>query len=603
MIGGLLGGSLAVLFSVDTLRMRRRARALGVLSLSDEPVSATHVFLVRPGVVVDEATKRAASAYARRHGLSVLDLVPQRMASWRAVVLLSTTDPATYRADRIAAGATACDAILVDADVLARAREGGDFRSAPENVVDFLVTARVLKRYATTASDLAVAPALDSPGIPLHERRRLLRMLFTDLVTPVLAAEWALLAAAIVASPVAGLAALGIFQTQALAGTFGTPLAPKDRVLYAALRIAVDAASTLGPSAPPPAPRVTSESLRSTYAELLAKGSTTHFEPARNDCPICGSDALRALFTIGDRHQHKPGSFTLSRCAGCGHVFQNPRLSIDGLSFYYRDFYDGLGQDKLEYVFASGPARYLARAQMVASLGTPRRWLDVGAGQGHFCNVARDVLPDTKFDGLDLNDAILGAERRGWVNRGIRGLFPDVAPTLVTADERYDVVSMSHYLEHTLDPRAEIGAAAKVLTDGGLFLIEVPNPDSAFAKLLGRHWMPWFQPQHLHLLNRENLERLLREAGFEPVAWDDGAAHQASDFFYVVLLALEGAAPSSDVPWLAPAGAATRVGRRTAWALAAPALAAAWTLDHVLARFASKRPSWSNAFRVVARKR
>jgi hypothetical protein len=54
---------------------------------------------------------------------------------------------------------------------------------------------------------------------------------------------------------------------------------------------------------------------------------------------------------VGDLLQQKPGTFTLDRCGGCGHIFQNPPVNAEGLSFYYRDFYDGLSAEKVEWGF------------------------------------------------------------------------------------------------------------------------------------------------------------------------------------------------------------------------------------------------------------
>src|SRR5205823_1793024 len=240
-------------------------------------------------------------------------------------------------------------------------------------------------------------------------------------------------------------------------------------------------ASTLGPAAAA-SPRVTAAELRPVYDALLARGTEPFFEPRRDDCPLCHGKDLAKIGDFPDHYQRKPGRFVLSRCRGCGHVFQNPRLSIEGLSFYYRDFYDGLGEELTQTVFANEMTEYRARAQLVASFSTPRRWLDVGAGHGHFCCFARELLPETRFEGLDFSESIEHAVRRRWVDRGIRGLFPEVAPKLAAGGERYDVVSMSHYLEHTLDPAAEIDAAARVLAAGGLLFIEVPDPESRLGR-------------------------------------------------------------------------------------------------------------------------
>jgi SAM-dependent methyltransferase len=598
MIGwAIVGSLLAALWALDGLRLRGHARALRVLGPSDEAVSPEHVFLVRPGVELDEATKRAASAHARQNGLEVLDLVAPDIATWRALVLASTIDPATYRADRVATGTSAGDAILVHEGVLSRS---GAPR-APADAVAFADAIRLLKRYAVTQTDLAVAPGLRSPGVSLRERRRLLRERHSDLVVPVLALQLALLGLAIAFAPLFGLAALLSYHAQVFVVTLGTPLAPRDRFASLLARVLVDAASTFGPAAPAPAHVATSDELRPAYQALLASGTARFFEPAREDCPMCGGRELSKAFELGDRYQFKPGRFALSRCEACRHVFQNPRLSVEGLDFYYKDFYDGLGGELVETIFASDPKTYRARAQMVAAVAKPGRWLDVGAGHGHFCCVARELLPSTKFDGLDLSESIDDAVKRRWVDRGIRGLFPEVAPDLAEEQERYDVVSMSHYLEHTLDPRAEIAAAARVLPKDGLLFIEVPDPECRLGRIFGKYWMPWFQPQHLHFVSVTNLERLLRENAFEPIAWHRGEAHQAVDFTFFVYTTLERIAPPADLPWRPKRGFAARAWRMMVRWAGVPALALGWMLDRLLGPLL-RREGWSNTYRVLARR-
>ena len=167
--------------------------------------------------------------------------------------------------------------------------------------------------------------------------------------------------------------------------------------------------------------------------------------------------------------------------------------------------------------------------------------------------------------------------------------------------ERYDVVSMSHYLEHTLDPAAEIDAAARVLESHGLLFIEVPDPESRLGRIMGRVWLPWFQPQHLSFLTVKNIEQLLTERSFEPVVWHRGQAHQPAEFTYFTLLALNRLALSGDVPWRPETGFVTGAWRRVVWSLALPLIGLAWVLDHALAPV-FRREGWSNTYRVLARR-
>ena len=212
-----------------------------------------------------------------------------------------------------------------------------------------------------------------------------------------------------------------------------------------------------------------------------------------------------------DLLQFKPGEFELDGCGACGHVFQNPRLSLEGLDFYYRDFYDGMGGEQLEFVFSSDDTSYRGRADMVAAHARRR-----SAGSTSAAATATSAssppgcCPTPPSTASTCRDGIVEAERRRWIDRGYVGLFPDLAADLQGA---YDVVSMHHYLEHTRDPAAELDAAATVLESGGHLLIEVPDPECRSARLLGWLWGPWFQPQHQHFVSVANLTVDARRPG------------------------------------------------------------------------------------------
>ncbi|MFG2860317.1 class I SAM-dependent methyltransferase [Streptomyces sioyaensis] len=339
--------------------------------------------------------------------------------------------------------------------------------------------------------------------------------------------------------------------------------------------------------------------LRSRYQDDLAHGPARFFQPRRTDCPWCGAARLKVRLKTRDLLQGKPGRFVLEQCQDCRHVFQNPQLNAEGLEFYYRDFYDGLGEENLAALFRGHDARYPLRAQAVLPHAEPDTWLDVGTGQGHFCDAARAVLPHTVFDGLDISAGVETAQQRGWVQRGYRGNFVELAGELAA---QYDVVSMFHYLEHSTDPEAELIAAHRALRPGGHLLIEVPDPQCRFGRLLGRWWLPWLQPQHLHFIPVGNLRERLTELGFTVVAEEHAEPHDPVDLLAAAWLALSSVAPRKDEPWYAEApGRASRVLRATVLAAGVPLLVLGWLLDRLITPGTRRRPGFSNAYRVLAR--
>ncbi|MEU6127095.1 class I SAM-dependent methyltransferase [Streptomyces sp. NPDC047123] len=340
---------------------------------------------------------------------------------------------------------------------------------------------------------------------------------------------------------------------------------------------------------------------RPAYLAELAQGTERFHEPRRTDCPWCGSERLRVRLRTTDLVQHKPGRFTLERCGDCGHSFQNPRLTREGLDFYARDLPagpDGRGGTTAD-PGGPGTRRRLSRAHAMRAFDEPECWLDVETGAAHFAALAKQVLPYTAFDGLDAGDGVTEGVRRGHIEEGHRGTLTELADSLAG---RYDALSMFHYLQHRPDPRAELRAAKAVLRPGGHLMIETPDPESRYARLLGKWWAPHVQPRHLHLLPLANLRAELTELGFTVVAVERRAPHVPADLSGALALFLDCHAPGADVPWRAkPASPLQlRLRRAACWA-SVPLIAAARTLDRGLARLLT-RTGFSNTYRVIARR-
>jgi len=340
---------------------------------------------------------------------------------------------------------------------------------------------------------------------------------------------------------------------------------------------------------------------RAWYDEAMpAAGSAGFLEPRRDTCPWCSSPALRVRLRSRDLIQRKPGTFTVEQCLSCGHAFQNPRLTLAGLDYYYRDFYDGLGAEVAENVFALGAEDNRKRARAVREHVQPENWLDVGTGHGHFPYYAAEILPDTVFDGLDLSAGGEEAVRHGRIRTGHRGLFPELAPSIAGA---YDVVSMHHYLEHTREPRAELDALALVVRPGGYAEIEMPDVSARMGRALGSWWVPWFQPQHQHFPPVSNLLGALTERGFRTVSVQRYAAHSPVDLTWATIFAITKLAPDPRSPWRPEQRAAWRRRRHElAWSRVFPrAVKVSHGLDVAIGTVLARLDA-GNAYRVIARK-
>ncbi|MGQ0843262.1 MAG: class I SAM-dependent methyltransferase [Sporichthyaceae bacterium] len=338
---------------------------------------------------------------------------------------------------------------------------------------------------------------------------------------------------------------------------------------------------------------------REWYTKALEGGLDSFFEPRQSSCPWCRSTDLKQRLRSRELIQLKPGEFTIDQCRRCGHAFQNPRLNLAGLDFYYRDFYDGLGADIAEAMFAMGGEANRIRARSVSAHTNPESWLDVGTGHGHFPLHAKEVLPDTVFDGLDLSAGVTQAQELGRIRVGHRGLFPELAPSM----PQYDVVSMHHYLEHTRDPREELDALAAVVKPGGYAEIEMPDVFSAYGRALRSWWVPWFPPQHQHFLPTANLLSALRERDFTTVSVQRGESHSPVDLTFALIFLTTKLAPDPRRPWAPPQPDGWRRKRHElAWTKVFPPLSRIVSKGDVALGKVLSRLDQTNTYRIVARK-
>ena len=595
--------ALAAVHVVEAIELRRRRRRLAELAdVTLVSVAGKAELVVAAGAVVDDTTVAAVSRELEVGDAQVVDLVPGDLPADRMLRLLRRVDPGRLGADPFYTPGGAHEAVAVHHSVASR-MDPPVAVSLDELDRGHLVRWTVeAQRHAPTAATLRLAPDLQAASSTPEARWRELEEVTASAMpygslAPILlgleTAHLALMTAGLLVAPAAALAALATWSAQPAVVTGAGP---------ALGRLPRAWADNL---------RTVAAGYRATRARVAARAATPVppapalddlFEPVRTTCAWCDADRLVARLDIGDLLQHKPGSFHLDECLACGHVFQNPALTPEGLDYYYEDAYDGVGKELAEASFAALGAIYRNRVETLARFTEPRAWLDVGTGHAHFCLAARERWPDAVFDGLDMSDTVEEAQRRGRIDTAYRGYFPDLADGLPRS---YDVVSMHHYLEHTREPRRELAAAAKVVEPGGYLMIEVPDPASPWSRRLGRFWWQWGQPQHQHFVTCDGMVEALEDVGFNVLSIERGPATMGGELFNSIGLVLQELARSPHLPWLAAPSLGHRVKRLALFTAAVPAMAVTKVADEVkdgrLRRPCSTTAG--NAYRLVAQRR
>lgn len=144
------------------------------------------------------------------------------------------------------------------------------------------------------------------------------------------------------------------------------------------------------------------------------------------------------------------------------------------------------------------------------------RLLDVGCGHG--VNAALLAQQGWQVYGLDLSQTAVAHARQLLGERVETG---DLL-TVKYGARAFDVVLMSHSLEHMYHLSAVLAEARRILDEEGLLVIAVPNADSLEARLFGRWWVNWDPPRHLYHFTRTTLRRLLERAGFRVIRGQTG---------------------------------------------------------------------------------
>ena len=197
----------------------------------------------------------------------------------------------------------------------------------------------------------------------------------------------------------------------------------------------------------------------------------------------------------------------LVRCRRCGLQYLDPRVRRDLVLQAYEEGTDETFVSQAEAREASF-APYLPIIEKLR--GGVGRVLDVGTAGGSFLAVA-------KRRGWE----VLGCEPNRWLCRWAREHYGiDVRPGTVAdlglAGGSMDVVTLWDVLEHTPDPVATLRECRRVLTDGGILVVNVPDSDSLVARLMGRRWV-FLLSVHLYYFTSSSLERMLRSTGFTPI--------------------------------------------------------------------------------------
>lgn len=281
---------------------------------------------------------------------------------------------------------------------------------------------------------------------------------------------------------------------------------------------------------------------------------------AVSNCPACAcSRQNKKTFARHDNEGAIPDLWIMHQCPDCHSVWLDPRPDSISLPKAYDDYYThhaefsdvplrgsrgllwrlihgylnqrfGMNRhpsSKFGYLFFSliEPWRlkldFFGRHLPRINIRKKNRLLDIGCGNGGFLTRATEMGWQVK--GCEIDPKAVVACKSIGLN-----VIQGDAYSADLANESFDVITMSHVIEHVYEQANLLKRAHDLLSPGGWLWLACPNPQSVGFKLFGATWHALHPPFHLCIPSQTILENWLKESGFSDIKFMRRGAHVRS---------------------------------------------------------------------------
>jgi 2-polyprenyl-3-methyl-5-hydroxy-6-metoxy-1,4-benzoquinol methylase len=218
-------------------------------------------------------------------------------------------------------------------------------------------------------------------------------------------------------------------------------------------------------------------------------------------CPVCGG--------VGSEPFAVKLDLPLRQCKNCSFVYLGQTRDLSG---YFNKveaefFSDGYlrRRDLFSEQFLINKAR--RRMRVIQRFKNFGRLLDIGCGTGELIYVANKL--GYQAEGLEYSQSLVEyvrAKYHATVHCGDVGM--------VNLPNKYDIITMSHVLEHVIDPLATLQDVSKLLNPGGILYLAVPNIDCYEARFRG--WGS-YEDYHLWYFSPNTLKHFLEKVGAQVI--------------------------------------------------------------------------------------
>jgi SAM-dependent methyltransferase len=221
-------------------------------------------------------------------------------------------------------------------------------------------------------------------------------------------------------------------------------------------------------------------------------------------CPLCKNNHTRLIFS-------DKGTKIYS-CVNCTNAFTFPppvTPEYESMDFHSKEVIDlNTPLANIDELHPTWQKAIRKQVDLISSFPM-KNILEIGCGEG----ILLSELKKREFAVFGIEPSTTAAARA--MKRDIpilNGYFPSVN----FSDKKFDLVILSHVLEHIEDPIEFISALKKSLSPNGRVLFVNTNYKGLLPVLFKKKWYAWEVEQHYWHFTPKGLVKILKPLGFAP---------------------------------------------------------------------------------------
>ena len=237
------------------------------------------------------------------------------------------------------------------------------------------------------------------------------------------------------------------------------------------------------------------------------------------ECIVCGSPD----FAVHYQSERRGVPLAFSRCQRCDVVFQNPRLTLECLKYFFSsEFFFGKSGDAPAkdavgyYDYGAWENCYKMNSDAILRsiqkyVPPPAQLLEVGPATGWFLNAARKM--GYEVTGNDISEELAS---RVYKLYGIRVEISSIEQCNVDR-KKYDVICNFGGIACWYNPHKAFHNIHALLNKNGVFCFNYIDYHNPVARMRGKHYFE-FNHASLAIYTVKPIHRLLEESGFKIIS-------------------------------------------------------------------------------------